>query len=338
MQHPTLSIVIPVYNAAHSISTITNIILNQSFSDFELLLINDGSTDNSLDIIQAFAKKDQRVRVYSQQNAGPSNARNLGLLHAQGKYIQFYDSDDTIDSEAITNTMQSITKSGADLLVSGWRIVYDGKNRSLSMTPKAAIIEEDIIDFTLASLGHDGTLYNLWNKLFRADIIRRHKITFQDDIRFGEDLLFALDYLRHTKKIQIIPTITYEYFTGQQSNLFRTSSIVPIYRHANDKALYSFVGTATTEKTQDLFQWLRWRWLLSYWMLVSQSNKPFREKLALIQQGVDCSLNVARSSTHIGRNNYILENILSRVKKVPLIAIFFAALLSSIKKLSLFFK
>ena len=119
MKQPLLSIVIPVYNAKKSIKSIVTCILREEFKDFELLLINDGSTDNTLAILEEIAEKDTRIKVYDKSNGGPSSARNLGLKEATGQYIQFYDSDDTIPNQALSITTKAIQNTDSDLLISG---------------------------------------------------------------------------------------------------------------------------------------------------------------------------------------------------------------------------
>ena len=333
MKRPTLSIIIPIFNSSSSISTIVNSILKQDFHDFELLLINDGSTDNSLEILHRLAHTDRRISIHSKENGGPSSARNFGLECAKGKYIQFYDSDDDILPEALNTTIKAAESSGADIVVSGWQI--NTATSSKPINPKECIVKNDLTNFVLESIGNDGTLYNLWNKLFCADIIRKNNLRFRDDVWFGEDLMFAFEYFKHANSLKIVSKITYIYNTGSDSSVFRTSSIIPTYRYANDKSLGEFVGENKTEKTQDLYQWIRWRWLLSYWMLVGQSNKSLKEKIILINQGITKGLVVAKNSHNIGRNKYILEKIVNYLIKHPFLALIFTRILSLIKRIML---
>lgn len=333
MDQPLLSIIIPVYNSVDSITTIVTAIRNETFSDFELLLIDDGSTDTSLAIISNLAKQDSRIKIYSKENGGPSSARNLGLAHARGKYIQFYDADDTIVPQALSTIVAAISRNNSDLLISGWQITDISRQKILQISPKEVTVNHEIVSFVLTSLGEDGTLYNLWNKLFRGDIIRKHAIRFRDDVFFGEDLLFTLDYFEHTKRLYIIPAITYNYHSGSGSSLFRASSIVPSYRRINDEGLRKFTGTTKDKKTNDLMQWVRWRWLLSYWMLVAQSKKSMRDKIQLISQGVDSDLTIASQRRHIGTAYYTLEVAMSYIKHSPYSALVFGYILALIKKL-----
>ena len=122
MRQPLLSIIIPVWNASDNIRHIVNSVLSQSLDNFELILIDDGSSDDTLSVLHAIEKTDKRVKVYTKPNGGPSSARNLGLEKAQGKYIQFYDADDDITPNALRTIVQAIKESKSDLVVSGWKI------------------------------------------------------------------------------------------------------------------------------------------------------------------------------------------------------------------------
>lgn len=331
MTKPTLSIIIPVYNAAEYISNIIQRILDQDFNDFELLLIDDGSNDNSLNIINEFSIRHKNITVYSKKNGGPSSARNFGLERAKGKYIQFYDSDDDILPGALSTIIKVIRSSDVDMVISGWQINTASSVKPIS--PDGCIVRTDLTNFILQSIGNDGTLYNLWNKLFRADIIHENNLRFREDVWFGEDLMFAFEYFKHIRSLKIIPNITYNYYTDNNSSVFRASSIIPKYRHINDIALGEFVGKSYSEKTKDLYHWVRWRWLLSYWMLVSKSNNPLRLKIALIKQGVNKGLIVAKSSRYIGKNKHTLEKTINYLIRHPLLALIFASILSWIKRI-----
>ena len=312
MKQPLLSIVIPVYNAKKSIKSIVTCILREEFKDFELLLINDGSTDNTLAILEEIAEKDTRIKVYDKSNGGPSSARNLGLKEATGQYIQFYDSDDTIPNQALSITTKAIQNTDSDLLISGWQIDLHTSNQLIKNYEQIHLsrefVSKDVTEYVLRSLGTNGLLYNLWNKLFRADIIRQNDLRFREDLRFGEDLLFSLDYFKHTKTIAIIPEITYNYQTNSKTSVFSSSSLVPEYRIANDKAIIIFAGDNPSKIERDLLQWLRWRWLISYWSLVAGSDKKLSEKLQLIKAFSPQGLVLARTQ-YIGSKNYLLQLI-----------------------------
>lgn len=341
MKQPLLSIIIPAYNAEKIIQPIVNRILTEKFKDFELILVNDGSTDNTLSVLKQIAERDDRVCVYDKPNGGPSSARNLGIKKATGTYIQFFDSDDNIPPNALLTTTQAMAKTKSDLLVSGWQIDLQTARGLIKeceqIHPEEQSVSSNITQYTLRSLGTNGLLYNLWNKLFRADIIRNNAIQFREDIRFGEDLLFALEYFTHTKKLSVIPDITYQYQTNSKTSVFSSSSLVPEYRIVNDEAVVAFAGAHPGKIEQSLLHWLRWRWLMSYWSLVAGSNKKLSNKLQPINAFNPPGLVLARAQ-HIGSKNYLIQLIAMVARTTALGSLLLGWSINLIKKTIIFIK
>ena len=334
MKVPLLSIIIPAYNAAHSLPKIVTTILKESFKDFELLLVDDGSTDETLKVIRGLASKDKRIIVRAQRNRGPSSARNTGLLKARGSYIQFYDADDAIIPGSLQTIMTAALETKADVVVSGHTVLSESNGKAIkTISPeKTTKTGDEIIPFVTRSIGHDGRLYNLWNKLFRAEIIHQHNLTFREDLRFGEDLVFALHYFKHAHTITTIPNVTYSYVSSATNGVFSSSSIVPEYRLTNDQELTAFVGEERDPELEDLYQWVRWRWLLSYWTLVARSNLPQNEKLNRIKSVSAVSYGVAKTPEYIGKRKYRIEHTTKRLTWSPKAALAFATLLAQLRQ------
>lgn len=313
MPQPALSIIIPVYNSPEAIKNITSGILSQSFEDLELILIDDGSTDNTLVVLKDLAKTDGRVLVLTKRNGGPSSARNLGLDKARGQFIQFYDADDNIEPTAIETIVSAITENNSDMLVSGWQIdlqTPSGIVKSYKkISPYKETIKQDVKRRVLRSFGNDGTLYNLWNKLFKSEIIRQHNLRFREDLRFGEDVIFALEYLEFVSEIDIIPDTTYHYQVGSSTSVFSKSSLVPEFREENDMAIIKFAGEDPSLEELALLQWVRWRWLISYWSLVAASKKSFKEKLNLIKAFRPEDITTKDTLGTIGLKKFVLANL-----------------------------
>ncbi len=306
MNKPLVSVIIPVWNTGTSVCNMTDAILGQSFRDFELILVDDGSTDNTLSVLRKIEKVDSRVRVFTKPNGGPSSARNLGLEKAGGKYIQFYDADDSITPHSLKICTDAILASKSDIVVSGWQIYTVRNNKYTPYVLRDETVSNNLEAYVLRSLGTNGMLYNLWNKLFRADIIHDHNLRFREDLRFGEDLLFALDYFKYMRRLSIIPDITYHYQAHSETSVFSSSSIVAKYREINDEAIVQFAGKKPSVAEYSLLQWIRWRWLVSYWSLVAGSSKKFGEKLDLIKQFRPPELKTARLM-HIGIKKYLIQ-------------------------------
>lgn len=329
---PLLTIIIPVYNSARSIGVISKSILSERFTDFELILVDDGSTDDTLSKLKAIQEKDNRVRVFTKTNGGPSSARNYGVEKSRGKYIQFYDSDDNVADGALQTTISAISENDSDVLASGWQIDLQAPQKLVKnyeqIRPTPELVTENTTSFVLRSLGDNGTLYNLWNKLFRADIIHQNKLRFREELRFGEDLVFALEYFQHIKSLRIVPDVTYHYLTSSSTGEFSRWSIVPEHRVANDEAIIEFAGNSPSPTERDLLDWVRWRWLMSYWSLVAGSNKSFSEKLSLIDQFKPVNLRLAHIKT-IGWPRFLLQ----LATKIASVATFSSLLLAHVMML-----
>ena len=342
MKSPLVSIIVPAWNIGENIQNIVNSIINQPFGDFELIIIDDGSSDNTLSILKGLEKIDSRIKVFTKINGGPSSARNIGLEYANGKYIQFYDSDDNIPKNAMKITTSAIKKTSSDMLVSGWQIDLQSPKGLIEnykqIKPKEETINKDTTKYTLRSLGSIGTLYNLWNKLFRADIIRKYNLRFREDLYFGEDLLFSLDYIKHINSLSVIPDITYNYLTNSKTSVFSLSSINPNYRKINDEAIIAFAGPNPTDVEYDLSQWLRWRWLMSYWSQVAVSKISYREKLQLIREFKPTNLSVIKTPKNIGWKKYIIQLIASMARLSAFTSLLPGQLFQVLKKAIMFVK
>lgn len=192
------SIIVPVFNTEHYLKKCLDSILNQSFVDFELILIDDGSKDNSLAICKEYERLDDRVRVIHKENGGVSSARNLGIENSKGEKILFFDSDDFVEP----NTLEIIDKFDTDL------IVY---NSIVELNKKIIINKKTLeYDFFCGQLT-DELLFSPCNKVFLTKIIKENSIRFDENISIGEDMLFSYDYIKYIDSVQIIKDKLYHY-------------------------------------------------------------------------------------------------------------------------------
>ena len=202
---PQLSIIVPIYNAADTLKACIESVLTQPFEDFELILIDDGSTDHSHSICQQFAQTDKRITVQSQPNAGPSQSRNNGLEMAQGLYVTFLDSDDTVAAAFYPSAMAYMRSKDCDLFVVGIdRFISELNAIALDAGPIALeTLNQLILETNFIGL-------SACNKVFRRQIITAHQIAFRD-VRFAEDLVFVGEFLQHTQTAAIDPQPLYHY-------------------------------------------------------------------------------------------------------------------------------
>ena len=205
---PSVTVIVPVYNAAATLERCVESILAQSFRDFELLLVNDGSTDASGRICGEYERKDPRVRVLSHPNRGVSAARNLGLDNASGKFVAFCDSDDSVKDFWLSSMMSVSGKAG--LVVCGYNIHRTEPEGWASHTlGHTEIFTDD--DVLLETLLRERLLQFVWNKLFNLDIIREAGHRFEESFSIFEDEYFVLGYIRHIGKVICIPECGYDY-------------------------------------------------------------------------------------------------------------------------------
>lgn len=203
---PDVSIIVPVYNAENTVSRCIESILSQSFTNFELILVNDGSPDSSGHICNRYSTADNRIQTIHQANSGVSAARNTGLAIARGKYVLFVDSDDYLDS----NFISQLFSQKSDLTICGIE-TRDETGRFLYHTQYTPVSYSAKTDINFPQLYKELQLYAPYCKLFRRDLIEDHHIRFVPDITWGEDGMFVADYLQYINSLRVIPYTGYFY-------------------------------------------------------------------------------------------------------------------------------
>lgn len=209
-----VSVIIPVYNMEGFINKNLKYITDQTYENLEILLINDGSTDNSLEACKKAAEGDNRIVVFDKENGGPGDARNFGLSRASGEYVYFYDIDDEVKPEAIEKLVGSMEKHGVDLAACGFEM-FDGKKVTQT------VIKED--DYVKSGEDARGDYYEqlfmyeargihgaLWYKLFRLSVIRDNNIKFPS-LRISEDNIFMAQYVNYINGFSLVGDVLYRY-------------------------------------------------------------------------------------------------------------------------------
>lgn len=217
MSQPTVSIIIPIYNAEAYLSQCLSSVQAQTFRDFQVLMVNDGSQDRSKQICQEFALRDSRFILIDKPNSGVSDTRNIALAQATGKYLQFLDSDDWLPPTATASLVHSAESTGCDLCVGHFYRVSGDR-----MATRGHIKGERILtrkDYAAEMVKAPANYYYgvLWNKLYRRSIIEGAALRFDPGIKWGEDFLFNLQYLEHARLISTIPTPVYYYRKREDS-------------------------------------------------------------------------------------------------------------------------
>ena len=221
-----VSIIVPIYNTEKYLPKCLDSILSQTYQNLEVILVDDGSIDNSSKIVDDYAKKDSRIKVIHQQNAGQSTARNNGIKKATGDYISFIDGDDEIKPSFI-NDLLSTFNDNTSLSVCG--IHY---KRLKTKTAENVYIKplrprhksESKKAYVLYLLAIDGRMYSSVNKLYKTDIVKQ--LQFDKSLNFAEDTKFVLDYLKKSAgEISFVLKPLYIYNFGTETSTIRTVSV-----------------------------------------------------------------------------------------------------------------
>lgn len=343
MTGPKLSIVIPAYNCGHSISTIIKSILKQTFRDFELIVINDKSTDNTAAVLDKLARQDKRIKIVNQaKNGGAAVARNAGIDKARGQFIMFFDADDDLSTKSVLSQfIYAIESDGRiDLVVSGMtvRTIKSGKainsvnvcTNSLPSPKK----QEPFKLYILRLLGLDGRLYQVWNKIYRTEIIRNHNLQFQPGINFGEDLIFNLNYFTHMSgSIKFILMPLYIYNQSLDAGTFSKSSLDFSNRLQNYNELTKFIADLpSTIAKISLLSWIRFYWFYSFTLSISSSSLSKSQKILRIKEACKFISNVPISDSKIiGKKKATIEKALQSLSSHPKLLINATSMINKIR-------
>ena len=208
---PTVTIIVPIYNAEKTLRRCVDSVLNQEYSDFELLLVNDGSQDSSGDICREYEKADSRIHLIDKPNTGVSDSRNMAISMARGTYLQFLDSDDWITPNATRLFVETAEKYHCDMVISDFYRVSGER-----VSPKGDIDEDCVLtleEFAAHMIENPADFYYgvLWNKLYRRDIIENNRLRMNDEISWCEDFMFNLEYMRHCNVFFALKVPVYYY-------------------------------------------------------------------------------------------------------------------------------
>lgn len=213
--HTPISVIMPVYNSEKYLSEAVDSILAQTFSDFQLILVDDGSSDSSPAICDAYAQKDPRVTVVHKSNGGICDARNKGLEAAVGNYVGFIDNDDVLEPKALEDNYKLALENDADWVKFGKTEVQIRNNRILSVKPSQfmpAIYDHTALMENLMKLRYVGAMTFVWDSLMRRDIIEENHLRFDTNFKNGnEDIDFCERYAAFCEKLVVNPICYYRH-------------------------------------------------------------------------------------------------------------------------------
>lgn len=249
MQNEIVSIILPVYNAEQYIAECVDSVIKQSYSNWELIIIDDGSTDNTEKEINSFLQEDSRIKYYRIQNSGVSNARNYGLDKTSGKWIFFLDADDYLDENCLQKSISVSTTYNADIVVMSHYELDDLKNKCKKNNKfeQTELLNKDEIMQNFLMTNKIG--WEIWGKLFRRDLLK--KLYFNKSLRIGEDAVFLVSVLKRSSTLVLLKEYGYYYRLNTSSvmaqnfsdkNFDTIAAISKIYEEVEE--MYSFEADA----------------------------------------------------------------------------------------------
>ena len=231
-QSPKVSIIIPVYNTEKYIEKCLNSLVNQTLKDIEIIIINDGSTDNSMITVRSFASKDSRIKILNQLNQKQGAARNNGMKIAQGEYIGFVDSDDWVDLDYFEKLYNTARQYDSDIALATNVRIGGGKTKKRLNIERVEFVTslQDKID-----IGKQPNNPCQTNKIYRTSLLKKHNILFPERV-YCEDKLFTMQAVYYANGIVTVPNINYYYFRNSNSTV-NTRKIQHTKNWINDKRL-----------------------------------------------------------------------------------------------------
>ena len=203
---PSISVILTAYNAEAFMRRAIDELLAQTFFDFEILIIDDGSTDSTGNICDDYAKRESRIRLFHELHQGVAHARQVGIDNVRGEYTIHIDADDTINTTMLEKMYQAAKNTDADILICDYE-EQDKEEKVYHEQEPTALTKEAVVNDLI-----DGKLYGaLWNKLIRSSVFRDNQVRFRQELRIREDMFFILDIFPFVTKIAYLPKAYYTY-------------------------------------------------------------------------------------------------------------------------------
>ena len=220
MDSPLCSIIVPIYNSAIDLVPCLESIKHQKYKNLEILLVNDGSSDSSLEICRMYARLDPRIIIIDKENSGVSSTRNIAIERATGKYLQFVDSDDYLDVNATRLMVEEMEAHRSDLLICNYcSVSHSERTQVFGFLPPDTLLDK--AHFARYLMEEPASFYYgvMWNKLYRRDIIMEHDIRCNEQFTWSEDMLFNLEYIRYAESFYSMRTPVYYYVRQKKGSL-----------------------------------------------------------------------------------------------------------------------
>lgn len=298
---PLVSIIVPVYKTEQYLQSCIESLLIQTYKNIQIILVDDGSPDRCPDICDEYSLMDERIHVIHKTNGGVSSARNAGLEHANGKYICFVDSDDTVPLDGIRNLYDGITNYNCQYVAGICGL--DKSNKTKNFIPYEKQIDFFCEPMELLTYIIKPGSYSPYAKIFRADIIKNFGIRYNETLKCSEDALFIRQYLSHCTSIKLISKIVYQYNTCNENSLSkRRYSNFCLYYEEKLKSLNTLVAVLPLSNNEcDQFLssraihglYISFKHYVKNWKDAKESKQLIAKTLNVLMPWIDVDKNYA---------------------------------------------
>jgi len=315
-----ISIIVPVFNKEECLERCIDSLLSQSYENFELIVIDDGSSDCSPQICDRFAQLDSRVRVFHKKNGGVSSARNLGIRNSNGSWICFVDADDFVDKSYLNNFMEK-KKNDTDLILQGfwYHDLWHNRITEVKFQDMMMLGNYNLVQWLeSAKIVHNGFI---WHRIFRRDIIIREEAFFPEGISIAEDGWFFFKYLKNAHHFEVSSKLGYHYHAGSAGGLTSVAKKRPLYveewlvKNFTELLCDFTIEESQKEKHFNFVKTYMWRFLCDGLIARTYIGKEEKERnSALIKEFVRQYEMV--SAKHVVPSVYFIKQIILRPESV----------------------
>lgn len=272
-----VTVIVPVYNVEKYLPTCLNSLVKQTYKNIEIICVNDGSTDESGEILRSYAKKDNRIMVIEKENGGLSSARNVALKKCNTEYVMFCDSDDSFDLKMCEVMVGTLERDKSDIVVCGTNVIYSAHNEmresderyyGLKHANKRKVTDDVILD----------TNVSVSNKIFKMDIIRNNELIFPEGLN-NEDFYFYNVYMSYALEVSFVKKKLYNYERREgsiMSDNFEGGKLSLDHLKIAEEIFKTYKKSGYLTKHTDLF-WKQWR--NSYWFSFDHTSKNMRNRV-----------------------------------------------------------
>lgn len=313
---PKISIIVPVYNAESTLQRCCNSLINQTYSDIEIILIDDGSTDGSLLICEEMAERDHRISIIYQENGGVSVARNRGLDAVAGDYLMFIDSDDWIETDTVRTMLDLVNSSDSDVGIFSFINHYAANKRYVfAIEDKKYTVKEVILNYRSIQ-NSDAVLCSVCNKLYKTDLINDFRVRFSDGIPFGEDFIFNSKVFQNAKSIVTTSKAFYYYDCSvENSGVKKLYTNYDKFINLMDEALTRLCLAEQIERdcfTDFRDQFVGARWLYAFGVCVFSNIELERKSRVILRWAQAIPDEIQKGATLQNSDYRIIMNLIDQ--------------------------